>query len=47
MSHQNLTDLNIPVFDGPGDGEVAVNGDGRVVEEGTQGGERRCRAPHL
>ena len=37
----------MPVLDGPGDGEEAVDGDGRVVEEGAQGGERRRRAPHL
>ena len=37
----------MPVLDGPGDGEEAVDGDGSVVEEGAQGGERRRRAPHL
>ena len=37
----------MPVLDGPGDGEEAVDGDGRVVEEGAQGGERRRRSPHL
>ena len=41
------TSLNIPVLDGPGDGEEAVDGDGRVVQQRAQRRERRGRPPHL
>ena len=36
-----------PVLDGPGDGEEAVDGDGRVVQQRAQRRERRSRPPHL
>ena len=37
----------LPILDGPGDGEEAVDGDGRVVQQRAQRRERRSRPPHL